>query len=94
MICAPRPTGHRLCKPDLTVLIDLDVKSAANERRVRDAKDRFETSDLEFHQRVRDGYLEWPRVQRLGWFVVDGSVVKRTWQRSSMIVATYVGSRG
>jgi dTMP kinase len=60
------------CKPDLTILIDLDVKSAS-ERRVRDAKDRFETSDLEFHQRVRDGYLVMAAEFSGSWLVVDGS---------------------
>jgi dTMP kinase len=60
------------CVPDLTILIDLDVHRAS-ERRVRDAKDRFETSDLAFHQRVRDGYLAMAAEFADSWLVVDGS---------------------
>jgi dTMP kinase len=60
------------CVPDLTILIDLDVHRAS-ERRVRDAKDRFETSDLAFHQRVRDGYLAMADEFADSWLVVDGS---------------------
>ena len=50
--------------------VSVDV---ANERRARDLRDRFETSDLDFHQRVRDGYLEMARRSPQDWFVVDGS---------------------
>jgi dTMP kinase len=60
------------CTPDLTVLIDLDVETAA-ERKVRDSRDRFETSDLDFHQRVRDGYLAMAHEFGDTWWVVDGS---------------------
>ncbi|MFZ1061987.1 MAG: dTMP kinase [Acidimicrobiales bacterium] len=60
------------CLPDLTVLIDLDV-ATASERKVRDARDRFETSDREFHQRVRDGYLAMAEQYGEAWWVVDGS---------------------
>jgi dTMP kinase len=60
------------CTPDLTVLIDLDVETAA-ERKVRDSRDRFETSDLDFHQRVRDGYLAMAHEFGDTWWVVDGT---------------------
>ena len=61
------------CTPDLTVLIDLDVETAA-ERKVRDSRDRFETSDLDFHQRVRDGYLSIATKWGERWCVIDGSL--------------------
>jgi dTMP kinase len=60
------------CAPDLTVLIDLDVETAS-ERKARDMRDRFETADLAFHQRVRDGYLAMAKEYGDAWFVVDGS---------------------
>jgi len=60
------------CLPDLTVLIDIDL-DVANERRARDAKDRFESADLDFHRRVREGYLELADEHADRWFVVDGS---------------------
>ena len=41
-------------KPDLTVLLDVETKKGL---RRAGAKDRIETKSLEFHKRVRGGYL-------------------------------------
>jgi dTMP kinase len=60
------------CRPDLTVLIDL-APSVANERRAPDQRDRFESAELAFHDRVRQGYLDLASEDEVGWFVVDGS---------------------
>ena len=60
------------CLPDLKILIDLPV-DVANERRERNAKDRFESSDIDFHNRVRSGYLELAKTDGVEWFVVDGT---------------------
>jgi dTMP kinase len=60
------------CLPDLTVLIDIEL-DAANDRRERDSKDRFESADLDFHVRVREGYLALARDYGDAWFVVDGN---------------------
>ncbi len=59
------------CLPDLTVLIDIDIDTA-NERRTRDAEDRFESADAQFHERVREGYLTMAGIDPDHWFVVDG----------------------
>ncbi|HVA53350.1 MAG TPA: dTMP kinase [Acidimicrobiales bacterium] len=59
------------CRPDETILLDLPLE-VVNERRAHDAKDRFESADLAFHQRVREGYLV--LAAEHGWFVVDGSL--------------------
>ncbi len=59
------------CTPDLTVLIDIDIDTA-NERRTRNAEDRFESADVRFHERVRQGYLTMARIDPDRWFVVDG----------------------
>jgi dTMP kinase len=58
------------CTPDLTVLIDVSVE-VAHEREARDLGDRFEASDVAFHERVRHGYLELAAESR-DWVVVDG----------------------
>ena len=60
------------CLPDLTVLIDIEL-DVANDRRERDSKDRFESADLDFHVRVREGYLTLARDYGDAWFVVDGN---------------------
>lgn len=43
-------------KPDITLLFDVDVK--IGQSRVGKEKDRLEKESLEFHKRVRQGYLE------------------------------------
>ncbi len=60
------------CHPDLTILIDIPL-DVANERRVRDHEDRFESADLAFHERVREGYLDLASSATDRWIVVDGS---------------------
>lgn len=60
------------CRPDLTVLLDVDPE-VAHERRARDAADRFESADLNFHRRVREGYLSLATEHPDDWVVVDGS---------------------
>jgi dTMP kinase len=71
------------CLPDLTILLDIPVE-VVNERHGHDATDRFESEDMSFHQRVRDGYLELAREHE--WFVVDGS-------RSQVDVASVIDER-
>lgn len=47
-----------LPKPDLTLLFDLPVKVSLKRVEARGKLDRFEKEQLEFHQRIRDAYLE------------------------------------
>ena len=60
------------CQPDVTVLLDLPVE-IADERRLRDHGDRFESADVAFHERVRTGYLELAAADPAHWRVVDGT---------------------
>ena len=60
------------CQPDVTVLLDLPVE-IADERRLRDHRDRFESADVAFHERVRTGYLELAAADPAHWRVVDGT---------------------
>lgn len=43
-------------KPDLTFIFDIDVETSQS--RVGKNKDRMESAGLEFHNKVREGYLE------------------------------------
>ncbi len=46
-------------KPDLTIVFDIDTKIAQNRINKRcDKKDRLEEEGLEFHKKLRTGYLE------------------------------------
>jgi len=47
-------------RPDLTLILDLPVEvgmQRAAKRRGTEAPDRFEAEDIDFHQKLRDGYL-------------------------------------
>lgn len=57
-------------RADATILLDVPLE-VVNERRAHDQRDRFESADAAFHERVREGYLE--LAERDGWIVVDGS---------------------
>ena len=43
-------------KPDLTLVFDIDVETSM--QRVGKEKDRMESAGIDFHNRVRNGYLE------------------------------------
>lgn len=42
--------------PDLTLLFDVSTETA--QQRVGNEKDRMESAGIEFHKKVRNGYLE------------------------------------
>ena len=56
--------------PDLTVLLDLAVTTGLQRAA---GEDRFESEDLEFHERVRKGYLALAEYDRERWLVVDAT---------------------
>jgi dTMP kinase len=67
--------------PDLTFFIDIPV-GIANERRKKKSKvklDRIELADIEFYNRVRNGYLEIAR-QEERFKVIDGTQTIETIQ--------------
>ncbi len=57
--------------PDLTILIDVPVDQSM--RRRKDTPDRFESETIEFHQKVREGYLTLAENAYERWAVIDGS---------------------
>ena len=59
--------------PDLTVLLDVDPEVGLS-RKAPGARNRFEASfDLDFHRRVRAGFLELARREPERWRVVDST---------------------
>ena len=56
--------------PDLTIVFDIDVETSM--RRVGKEKDRMESAGIEFHNRVRNGYLEIAKNEPERVKVVDG----------------------
>lgn len=48
---------HKLC-PDITILLDIDVKTGLARNRALNKNDRLELEDLSFHEKVRKGFIQ------------------------------------
>jgi dTMP kinase len=59
-------------EPDLTILLDVDPEVGIR-RKAPGARNRFESIDLDFHRRVRDGFRTLAREAPERWRVVDSS---------------------
>jgi dTMP kinase len=64
-------------KPDTVIFIDISIEES--QRRVHqrtskagENKDRMESENVEFHEKVREGYLLQAREQPGSWLVLDG----------------------
>jgi len=60
-------------KPDLTILLDLPPGKGLNRKPGRN-QDRFERIGLDFHDKVRKGYLELAAKEPGRWLVVDATL--------------------
>jgi len=58
--------------PDLTLLLDLPVEKGLQRREQGGNWNRLDAYDLEFHRRVRQGYLALAESQPQRWIVIDG----------------------
>lgn len=61
-------------KPHLTIVFDIDVETSM--KRVGKNKDRMESAGLDFHSRVRNGYLEIAKNEPQRVKVLDGTKSK------------------
>jgi dTMP kinase len=59
-------------EPDLTILLDVDPEIGIR-RKAAGARNRFESIDLEFHRRVRAGFLALAEEAPARWRVIDSS---------------------
>ena len=60
-------------QPDITFLLDI-VPEVGLERKRQKANDRFEKENLEFHIRVRQGFLELATRDPVRWQVIDATL--------------------
>lgn len=65
-------------KPDLTIYLDLDVQEGLRRKVAASLVgqgewNRMDQLELDFHQRVRAGYLEMARLEAERWLVIDAS---------------------
>lgn len=73
--------------PDLTILLDVPTETSSKRRKKKRKKDRLEKERLEFHQRIREGYLTIVRQNRKRIKVVDGTEnIDKTWQKVRKVV--------
>lgn len=62
--------------PDLTVLLDLDVEVGLGRKKKDNEWNRLDAYTVEFHRRVRAGYLEMVKLEPNRWAVVNA---ERKW---------------
>jgi dTMP kinase len=62
-------------KPRLTVLLDIPAEVGLA-RKQSDKKDRFEKEDINFHDKVRQGYLKLAAEEPDRWLVIDATQSK------------------
>ena len=60
-------------RPDLTLLLDMDVETGLARARGRSEADRFEQEAVEFFERVREAYLKRARSEPARYRIIDAS---------------------
>lgn len=60
-------------KPDLTLLLDVDVEVGLARRARGGKRNRLDVLDVDFYRRVRDGYLQMAREEPQRWVVIDAN---------------------
>jgi dTMP kinase len=60
-------------KPDLTILLDVDVEIGLRRKELKGEWNRLDAYNLDFHQRVRQGYLRLVQAEQERWEVIDAS---------------------
>ncbi|WP_417805424.1 dTMP kinase [Thalassospira lucentensis] len=87
-------------KPDLTLIFDLPIevgldRAGARFANVSAAEDRFERMGLEFHQRLREGFMEIARTQSDRCRIIDAdSDVDTVGERMISAVSDALGGQG
>jgi dTMP kinase len=59
--------------PDLTVLLDVDVEEGLRRKKKDNEWNRLDAYTVEFHKRVRAGYLEMVKAEPQRWVAVNAS---------------------
>jgi len=57
--------------PALTILLDVDVEVGLRRKKKDNEWNRLDAYTVEFHRRVRAGYLEMVKAEPKRWVVVD-----------------------
>ena len=60
-------------RPNLTILLDVDVETGLTRKALHATMDRFEKEALSFHQIIKDAYVKLSKEDSKRFFVVDGN---------------------
>jgi dTMP kinase len=91
MVEAVNESAMQGMKPDLTVMLELSVEAGFG-RKKGEKRDRFEQEAIDFHCRVRQGYLELAKKEPDRWLVVDAAqsrekIADVIWQKVSYLLS-------
>jgi dTMP kinase len=82
-------------KPELTILLDLDVETGLCRNRDVNKVDRLELETVDFHKRVREGFMEIAKKEPERVKIIDGSLsVARTHEEVWKIVSSGMSKKG
>ena len=78
--------------PDLTILLDVPVRVCLKRKaKEKKGKDRLEREKLEFHQKIRDGYLKIAEKNKKRIKIINGTGnQEKTWHKVKSIVDSYL----
>ena len=60
-------------RPNLTILLDVEVETGLTRKALHATMDRFEKEALSFHQKIKDAYMKLSKEDPKRFFVVDGN---------------------
>jgi len=77
--------------PDLTILLDIEIE-AGLKRKAQNASEwnRLDAYDIDFHRRVRAGYLEMVKQEPKRWIMVDAS---QSWEMVQENLRKVIGAK-
>jgi len=80
--------------PDLTVLLDVDVEEGLRRKKKDDEWNRLDAYTVEFHRRVRAGYLEMVKAEPQRWVLVNaGQIWDNVQEEIRMLVSEEIYRR-
>jgi dTMP kinase len=82
-------------EPDLTLYLDIDPEEGLQRRQIGGEEwNRLDAETLEFHQRVRDGYLRLIEESPHRWIVIDAArSIGKVWEAIKEQVQTKLTQR-
>jgi len=81
-------------RPDITILLDLDVEAGLKRNRGINKTDRLELEDVVFHRRVRSGYLDLVAKEPQRIKLIDASVnIEEIHKKIIGVITDFINSK-